>query len=86
VVVECWVVPGASRTEIKGLHGDRLRIRVAAPPEGGRANREVVELIGQRCGSRAELVSGSTSRHKRLLVPGANLQTVRQALMADQPS
>lgn len=84
--MDCWVVPGASRTEIKGLHGDRLRIRVAAPPEDGRANREVLELIGRRCGSRAELVSGPASRHKRVLVPGASLSTVQRALMADQPS
>lgn len=84
--MDCWVVPGASRTEIKGLHGDRLRIRVAAPPEEGRANREVLELIGRRCGSRAELISGPTSRHKRVLVPGGKLPTVEQALLADQPS
>lgn len=86
MVVECWVVPGASRTEVKGLHGDRLRLRVAAPPEGGRANREVLELIGERCGARAELVSGPSSRHKRVLVRGATVEDVKRALTADHPS
>ncbi|MDR9450125.1 MAG: DUF167 domain-containing protein [Acidimicrobiia bacterium] len=43
-VVEVWAVPGASRTEIAGLHGDALRIRVAAPPEGGQANRVCVRF------------------------------------------
>ena len=84
--MECWIVPGASRTEIKGLHGDRLRIRVAAPPEGGRANREVLDLIGKRCGSRAELLSGSSSRHKRILVRMADRSAVSRALLPDQPT
>ncbi|HSJ35357.1 MAG TPA: DUF167 domain-containing protein [Acidimicrobiia bacterium] len=83
--MECWIVPGASRTEIKGIHGERLRIRVAAPPEGGRANREVLDLIGARCGSRAELLSGSTSRHKRILVRVANRSALARALLPDQP-
>lgn len=86
MVVECWIVPGASRTEIKGLHGDRLRIRVAAPPEGGRANREVLDLIGARCGSRAELLSGTTSRHKRILVRVGEWSQVSRALLPDQPT
>lgn len=84
-MVDCWVVPGASRTEIKGLHGDHLRIRVAAPPEGGRANREVCDLIGGRCGTRAELISGFSSRHKRVLVPGVGAPAVTRALTPDQP-
>ena len=79
------MVPGASRTEIKGIHGERLRIRVAAPPEGGRANREVLDLIGARCGSRAELLSGSISRHKRILVRVANRSALARALLPDQP-
>jgi len=85
VVVECWIVPGASRSEIKGTHGERLRIRVSAPPEGGRANREVLDLIAARCGSRAELLSGSTSRHKRILVRVTDRSAVSRALLPDQP-
>lgn len=66
------VVPGASRDEIKGLHGDRLRVRVAAAPEDGRANRAVVELITRLAGrgGRVELVSGATHREKTLLLAG----------------
>lgn len=84
MVVECWIVPGASRTEIKGVHGGRLRIRVAAPPQGGRANRELLDLIGTRCGTRTELLSGSTSRHKRILVRVADRSAVSRALQPDQ--
>ena len=44
------VVPGASRTEIVGLLGDAIKVRVAAPPEGGKANREVVAILAERLG------------------------------------
>lgn len=61
------VVPGASRTEIDGLYGDRLKIRVAAPPERGQANRAVVSLLADRMGlseSHVTVVGGLTSPRK----------------------
>lgn len=39
------VVPGASRTKIAGVLGERLKLAVAAPPEAGQANRAVCELL-----------------------------------------
>ncbi|HLT96281.1 MAG TPA: DUF167 domain-containing protein [Acidimicrobiia bacterium] len=80
VVVECWVVPGASRTEVKGVHADALRIRVSAPPEGGRANREVCKLLEKIFGARVELVAGETSRRKQVLVRGIDLDRAGQAV------
>lgn len=80
MVVTCWVVPGASRTEIKGLHGNTLKVRVAGPPEGGRANRELCKLLGDRCGSEAELVAGAGSREKRVLIRGGERNAVSRAL------
>lgn len=80
VVIECWVVPGASRTEVAGVHGDALKVRVAAPPEGGRANDAVVGLLSELCGWPAELTRGVTSRSKTVLLRGASLSEVEQRL------
>jgi len=75
-----WVVPGASRTEIVGLHDGAVRIRVAAPPEGGKANEAVVAKLAAATGARARLLSGGASRRKRILLEGLTEQQVRAAL------
>jgi len=76
VTIRLLVVPGASRSEIKGLHGDTIRVRVAAPPEGGRANRAVIDLLQRTTGGRVTLLSGETSRTKIVLIRGANIDDV----------
>jgi uncharacterized protein (TIGR00251 family) len=67
VLIRVWAVPRASRTEIAGWHGGRVRIRVTAPPEGGRANRQVSQALSERLGSPVELVSGARGRGKVFL-------------------
>lgn len=62
-----WVVPRASRSEITGLHDGRVRIRVMAPPEAGRANQEVIRILTDHLGVSVELLSGATSRDKLFL-------------------
>ena len=71
--VDLKVVPGASRTEWVGLHGDRYRLRVAAPPEGGKANKAIVAYVAQRLGvTRRDIsvVRGTSSPLKTLEVRG----------------
>ncbi len=61
------IVPGASRTEVAGLQGDRLKVRVAAAPEKGAANRELLAFLARRLGvpKRAlRLSGGAASRAK----------------------
>jgi len=61
------VVPGASRTEIVGLLGEAVKVRVAAPPEGGKANREVVAVLAGRLGlplAQVTVLSGQSSPAK----------------------
>jgi uncharacterized protein (TIGR00251 family) len=82
-LVRVWVVPGASSTEIVGRHGQAVKIRVAAPPEGGRANRLASRAIAAALGAdRALVVSGSASRRKEILVAGMTMRAVRRSLTA----
>ena len=80
VIVRVRVVPGASRTEIKGRYGNVIKIRVSAPPEGGRANRAVVDLLERLVGGGAEIVKGSSSQSKSVLIRGVDRSTVAEAL------
>jgi uncharacterized protein (TIGR00251 family) len=61
------VSPGARRTEIAGRHGDGWKVRVAAPPEGGRANEAVLALLAERLDvprRAVSIVSGHAGREK----------------------
>jgi uncharacterized protein len=65
--------PGAGRSQFSGRHGDALKVRVAAPPEGGRANAALVKLLAETLGVPAasvELVAGESSRTKRFRITG----------------
>lgn len=67
------VVPGASRTEIAGWMGDALRVRVAAPPEKGKANREAERLLSRVLGlpeGNVRVTSGAASQWKVVEVQG----------------
>ena len=65
------IQPGAKKTEVAGLHGDALKIRLAAPPVDGKANAALIEFVAERLGlakSAVQLKSGLTSRRKVLEV------------------
>ncbi len=83
IMLAVHVQPGAKRSEIAGLHGDALKIRLAAPAIDGRANAALLAFVAQRLGlakSAVELRSGQTSRHKVLWVLGARADAVRSLL------
>lgn len=76
VLIEVHVQPGASRTEVVGLHGERLKIRLAARAVEGEANACLVEFLAEQLGAARRDVSieaGGTSRAKRVAVRGARL-------------
>jgi hypothetical protein len=67
------VVPGAVRSGIVGRHGAGWKIRVAAPPEGGRANDAVIRLLAKTLDagrSDVEIVAGRSGRDKIVEVAG----------------
>lgn len=68
-----------------GRHGDGWRLRVAAPPEDGRANRAVEQLVARTVGidSRdVRIVRGFTARDKLIEIDGVDVATVERALTA----
>jgi uncharacterized protein (TIGR00251 family) len=65
--------PGARRSGIVGEQAGALKVAVTAPPEDGRANKALVEVLREGLGlkrSQVELFSGQTSRAKRFLIRG----------------
>jgi len=79
-IIDVWVVPGAHTTEVVGVHGDALRVRVAAPPEGGKANQAAERILRQILGVRPVLEAGRSSRRKQLRVAGLSPGEVVDAL------
>ena len=77
------VVPGGSRDALGGPLGDRFKVRCSAPPEGGKANKEVLALLAKTLGvpSRALcIVRGTASPLKSVEVSGADAATVGRLL------
>jgi uncharacterized protein YggU (UPF0235/DUF167 family) len=65
--------------------GDALKIKVAAPPEGGRANRAVEALIARQLGlpkKAARIVSGSASARKIVAIEGLSVAEIKRRLPA----
>ena len=82
-VIRLHVQPAAGRTAIAGRFGDALKVKVAAPPEGGRANEACSALLAETFGVKAnavELLSGESSRTKRFAVSGVEEDDVRRLL------
>jgi uncharacterized protein (TIGR00251 family) len=72
-VLRLTVTPGARRTEVVGLHGDRLKVRLAAPAEKGAANRELIAFLARELKIPKEsikLTLGARSRAKVVAVLG----------------
>jgi uncharacterized protein (TIGR00251 family) len=79
------VVPNSSRTQVAGMLGDALKVKVAQPAEGGRANRAVIELLASVLGVPAgqiALVSGQTGPRKVFRISGVAREVVEALLGA----
>ena len=77
------VSPGAGRSAVVGRHGDAWKLRVAAPPERGRANASVVSLLATSLEigrPDVRIVSGAVSRDKVVEIVGLTLEEAEQRL------
>jgi uncharacterized protein (TIGR00251 family) len=78
------VVPRARASGVAGWHGDAVKVRVTAPPTGGAANAELVELVADKLGvasARVSIVAGATGRRKRVSVAGLPAAEIRRRLV-----
>jgi uncharacterized protein (TIGR00251 family) len=77
ITLTLHVQPGAKRSEIGGLHGEALKIKLAAPPIEGRANEALLKFIADLFVvplRNAELKQGGQSRHKVVAVIGSKVE------------
>lgn len=77
------VVARASRSEIAGEHDGALRVRVAAPPVEGAANRELIKLLAKILKlppSAIEIISGAASKKKVVRIQGTSSEKLAQVL------
>lgn len=85
VLVSVRAQPGARKNAVVGEHGGALKVAVTAPPEDGRANAALVELLRDWLGlkrSELELATGQTNRNKQVLIRGRSPEEVAALLAA----
>ncbi len=83
--IKVRVQPRASNNQVTGYREDVLRLRVTAPPEGGRANDAVVSLLAETLGiakGRVKIVRGHSSREKVVVVESLAQEEVQRRLVA----
>lgn len=75
LILSVYVQPRASKNQICGIQGEELKIRLTSPPVDGAANklcREFIANLFDVSKSSVEIISGETSRHKRLRISGSH--------------
>ena len=82
-IVPVVAKPGAKRDDVVGIHGASLKVAVTAAPERGKANKAILKLLAKRLGvspSALSLVSGETSKQKKILVQGVEAGDIQSRL------
>jgi uncharacterized protein len=77
VTIQIRAQPGAKRTEVAGLYGDCLKVRLASPPVDGKANECLIEFLAERLNvkrGQVTITRGLSSRRKTVLVAAARFQ------------
>ncbi len=79
VRLEVYIQPRASKTELAGLHGGVVKIRIAAPAVENAANRALIDFVAERLGVAkrcVRIVAGGASRRKVLEIDGVDAAVI----------
>ena len=72
-----YIQPNARRNEVTGLHANRLKVRIAAPPHDSKANGELLRFLAREFGvarSKISLLSGEACREKRVAISSPTIR------------
>jgi uncharacterized protein (TIGR00251 family) len=78
------VQPDASRNEVVGFTGEVLRVRIAAPPVRGKANKELIAFLSQILGvskGALTIIQGHTSKNKVIAIDGLSREEIMERLL-----
>lgn len=83
IIISVKVQPKAAQTQIMGIEGSALKIRLHALPEKGKANKELIRFLSKTLGlssSYLEIVSGGTFSQKKVFVQKISLKEIIKKL------
>jgi len=89
LILSVYVQPRASKNQICGIQGEELKIRLTSPPVDGAANKRCREFIADLFDvsrSSVEIISGETSRHKRLQISSVRPEQFNRQITAIKES
>ncbi|MBI4743302.1 MAG: YggU family protein [Actinobacteria bacterium] len=78
-VLDVWIQPRSSRTEIVGSYRETLKIKIKAPPVEGKANQECLRFLASFFDvkkNQIKLISGETGRLKRIAISGISYEEI----------
>lgn len=81
--LEILATPGSSVSKVRNVHGSALKVAVRAAPERGKANDEIVEVLAKFFGvprGSVAILSGETSRNKRVRITGLSIDSARERI------
>ena len=82
-IIKVRVSPGASKNEVTGFRGDSIKMKIAAPPVKGKANKELINYLSGLLGIKRGdiiIISGQTKRNKTLAVSGLDREVIVKKL------
>ncbi|UCD49910.1 MAG: DUF167 domain-containing protein [Phycisphaerales bacterium] len=77
------IVPGSSKTAVVGLLDGMIKVKVAAPPEKGKANQCLIAFLAKKLGVKKNairIVTGQTNPVKHVQITGVSAETLQRQL------